>query len=193
MATVTGGADHRQRELTAAFLRYRSVLERIVSRILRRTDVGVQDIVQDTFLHCYQSASAQDIQFPNSFMARTAANLALNRIQRADVRLVDHVEDIEALDDYSVSDLPENPLEDSYAAKERFLFFCHAAETLPGKCRQAFLLKKVYGLSQSEIARQMGISESTVEKHVAKGLLLCLEYMNAVTDNKPRARQAAGM
>ena len=183
-----GGADDRQRKLTAAFLGYRSVLERIVSKILKRTDNNVQDIVQDTFLHCYESASTQEIQFPKSFMARTAANLALNRVQRADVRLVDHVEDIEALDVYSDSDPSDNPVEASYAARERFLDFCNAVELLPSKCRQAFLLKRVYGLSQSDIARQMGISESTVEKHVAKGLLLCMEYMSEKVTRKPRIK-----
>ena len=187
MTASKDGADDRQRELTSAFLGYRSVLKRMVSRILKRTDANVEDVVQDTFLHCYEAASKQEIQFPKSFMTRTATNLALNRIQRADVRLVDHVEDIEALDVYSGSDQTENPVEASYAARERFLEFCSALETLPGKCRQAFLLKKVYGLSQNQIARQMGISESTVEKHVAKGLLLCMEYMREDVNRQPRA------
>jgi RNA polymerase sigma-70 factor (ECF subfamily) len=39
-------------------------------------------------------------------------------------------------------------------------------------------LKKVYGLGQREIAAYMGISESTVEKHVAKGLMLCAQFMD---------------
>ena len=191
MTTLKGSGNDRQRALTAAFLGYRSVLERIVSRVLKRTDNNVQDIVQDTFLHCYEAASKHEIQFPKSFMVRTATNLALNRVQRADVRLVDHVEDIEALDVYSTSGLSDNPVEESYAARERFLDFCNAVGKLPGKCRQAFLLKKVYGLSQSEIARQMQISESTVEKHVAKGLLLSMEYMNEQVNRQPRVKGTA--
>jgi len=39
------------------------------------------------------------------------------------------------------------------------------------------VLKKVYGLSQKEIAEYLGISQSTVEKHVAKGLLMCVQAM----------------
>jgi RNA polymerase sigma-70 factor (ECF subfamily) len=38
-------------------------------------------------------------------------------------------------------------------------------------------LKKVYGLSRKEIAAYLGITESTVQKHVAKGLLMCSEYL----------------
>ena len=47
-------------------------------------------------------------------------------------------------------------------------------ETLPRKCRQAFLLRKVDGMSQAQIAAEMGISENTVEKHLAKALRLLL-------------------
>ncbi len=182
-----GGAAGRQRELAAAFMGYRSVLSRIISRILKRTDTNVEDIVQDTFLHCYEAASGQEIQFPKAFMVRTATNLALNRMQRAEVRLVDQIEDLESLDVYSTGSRLDNPVEASCVAREELEAFCSAVEILPEKCRRAFLLKKVYGLSQSAIATQMGISESTVEKHVAKGLLLCLEYM----DHKPPAKVAA--
>jgi DNA-directed RNA polymerase specialized sigma24 family protein len=51
---------------------------------------------------------------------------------------------------------------------------------LPLQCRRAFLLKKAYGLSRKEIASYMGITESTVQKHVAKGVMLCAEYLHAL-------------
>jgi RNA polymerase sigma-70 factor (ECF subfamily) len=39
-------------------------------------------------------------------------------------------------------------------------------------------LKRVYGLSQREIAERLGISQSTVEKQVAKGLFMCATFMD---------------
>jgi len=182
--TSASGPKDRQRKITAAFLGYRSFLERIVSRILKGADANVQDVVQDTFLRCYEAASEQDIRFPKSFLTRTATNLALNRLQCADYRLVDHVEDIEALDVYLGDDPSHNPVETLCADRQRFLDFCNAVGALPAKCRHAFLLKKVYGLSQGEIARTLRVSESTVEKHVAKGLLLCMDYMNRKAGGK---------
>ena len=171
-------ADERQRELTASFLGYRPVLERVVLRIMKTANANVDDVVQDTFLKCFEAARKQEILFPKAFMVRTAMNLALNLCQRADVALVDHVEDLDELDVLTVGGLPNDPVEASCDARERFLAFCSALDTLPARCRQAFVLKKVYGLSQSEVAQQLGISESTVEKQVAKGLFLCAEYMN---------------
>jgi len=46
---------------------------------------------------------------------------------------------------------------------------------LPGRIREVFTLRRVYGLSQREVAEKMGIAESTVEKHMARGFLLMLE------------------
>jgi len=53
--------------------------------------------------------------------------------------------------------------------------------SLPAKCRQAFTLRRVEGLSQRDVARRMGISESTVEKHIGRALLT---LMNAAGDGR---------
>jgi RNA polymerase sigma-70 factor (ECF subfamily) len=186
-ANANPDADERQRQLTASFLGCRPVLERVVQKIIKRASGNVDDVVQDTFLRCFEAARKQEIRFPKAFMVRTARNLALNRCQRAEVELVDHVEDSDELDVLTEDGLPHNPVEESCAARERFLVFCDALETLPARCRQAFVLMKVYGLRQSEVAQYLGTSESTVEKQVAKGLFLCREYMSQQPFAKPAA------
>ena len=50
------------------------------------------------------------------------------------------------------------------------------AVAMPSRLR-VFILKKVYGLPQKEIAARLNISESTVEKQAAKGLFVCAEFM----------------
>lgn len=48
------------------------------------------------------------------------------------------------------------------------------AELSP-QCQRVFTLRKVYGLPPSAIAEQLGLSISTVEKHLVKALRLCTE------------------
>jgi RNA polymerase sigma factor (sigma-70 family) len=52
-----------------------------------------------------------------------------------------------------------------------------AIDALPSRCREAFVLNRIHGLSHEEVARQMGISRSAVEKHVMRGLHACRAIM----------------
>jgi DNA-directed RNA polymerase specialized sigma24 family protein len=45
--------------------------------------------------------------------------------------------------------------------------------TLPTHVRQAFLMRKLDGMSYKEIATVMNVSVSSIEKYVAKALTAC--------------------
>jgi DNA-directed RNA polymerase specialized sigma24 family protein len=40
-----------------------------------------------------------------------------------------------------------------------------------------FVLRKVFRLSHAEISEVLNVSHSTIEKHVAKGLVRCRDYL----------------
>ena len=52
-----------------------------------------------------------------------------------------------------------------------------AIQSLPDRCRQIFTLRKVYGLSQAAIGRQLGVSENTVSAQLTIGVKKCMEFM----------------
>ena len=163
--------------MSLIFQRYRKALAKAVARIVKPGDI--EDIVQETYVRLFQAAKREPIQHPKSFLLKAARNLALSHVVRADA--LNHLESrvldgsAESFESGAVEVSPETLAQ----AEEEFLIFCRAIRELPLQCRRAFLLRKVYGLSQQEVARYLRISESTVEKHIAKGLVACSAYMAA--------------
>lgn len=133
----------------------------------------VDDVLQDTFIRFFTASRRQTVRFPKAFLAKTATNLALNHTSKACNARTGSIEDFSS----SEVSASSQDIEIQLDSEERFKLFCRAVEKLPTQCRQAFLLRKVYGLSQREIAEELRISESTVEKHIAKGLFRCRKYM----------------
>ena len=51
-----------------------------------------------------------------------------------------------------------------------------AFDLLPDRCREVVWLRRVDELSHKEVAVRLGISEKTVEKHIAKGMRLLAQH-----------------
>jgi len=161
----------KDNKLSDTFVGYKNTIRRFISRIVRYDDI--EDIVQETFIKSYEADLKKKIKYPRSYMLKTAKNLAINHQAKWDNKFNDSLEDF----DEPPVQLNTGNFEDEFESKERFLFFCKATDQLSGAVRKCFILKKVYGLSQKEIAQYLELSESTVEKHVAKGLLKSVQYM----------------
>lgn len=157
--------------LTDIFISYQNTIKSYISRIVKPDDID--DIVQETFVRSYEANLKQEIKYAKSYMLKTAKNIAFNHNAKWDNKFNDSIEDFVE----PPVELSSNHFEDDYESKERFLSFCRATDQLSGSVRKCFILKKVYGLSQKEVAQYLQLSESTVEKHVAKGLLKSVQYM----------------
>lgn len=158
--------------------RLRSRLRRYLARYLRRPE-DVEDIAQESFLRVLDAAAKGEIHYPRSYLYRTARNLAFNTRARKSNQLDCSLEDSELQD--VLVDNRAGP-EARVMAQRHFESFCRAVTLLPPQCRQVLLLRKVQGLSQREVAERLGISVSTVEKHLAKALLRCRQYLDTVED-----------
>lgn len=158
--------------ILSIFMSARKALVRVVSRIVPPREI--EDIVQETYVRICQIEKKEKINQPRSFLLKTARNLAIDHLKRADVRLGEATDDIDDIDLFEALD---DPVYQQVASSEEFSRYCEAIRLLPVQCRKVFVLKKVYGYSQKEIAQQLNISESTVEKHVAMGIKRCTYYM----------------
>lgn len=171
--------------LSTLFMGIQRSLAKVASTIAPPKEI--EDIVQETYVRICEISNEEPIHSPRSFMYRIVKNLALDHVKRAESRLAVSLDDDQ---DAEIQDLIEQAGEDStfntVASKEEFELFCEAVRQLPIQCRRVFVMKKVYGYSQKEIAADLNISESTVEKHIAFGIKRCFHYMNFHLDSQPQ-------
>ena len=168
----------------SVFISIRSTLMCAVSHIVPPKEI--EDIVQETYVRVCQVENPKSIRHPQSFMLKTARNLALDHIKRAETRLCDSMDDeleVELNEQYCRDD----DTYDHVAANQELGHFCEAVRNLPPRCRKAYVMKRVYGYSQREIATVLNISERTVEKHIAAGIRRCSNFMElrAVVNKDP--------
>lgn len=156
------------------YLASRKSLSNVVARIVPPHEI--EDIVQETYVRICQIKNTENISSPKSFIYKTARNLALDYQKQANIRLVDGIDNMEALEQLLVEHQQDEMYEKALTDSE-FSNFCEAIRLLPVQCRKVFVLKKVYGYSQREIAAQLNLSESTVEKHIATGMKRCTQFM----------------
>jgi RNA polymerase sigma-70 factor (ECF subfamily) len=162
------------------YMAFRGVMGRAVRRIVPNRDV--EDILQEAFVRSYEAQRRTPILDARAFLLRTATNLALNHVARAGYRTTGSFDELDA---ERAADQETQPPDVQVDADRRFMSFCRAVGSLPEQCRRVFVMKKIYGMSQEQIAAELGIAQSTVEKHIARGLLLCREAMLA--EAAPRA------
>ncbi len=152
----------------------RAGLKRHLSRFFKRPE-DVEDIVQESFVRVLEAASKGEISYPKAYLYRTGRNLALTTLASLSHRLEETMGDDIDID--AVIAEAASP-EEQVIAQRRFELFCRATATLPEQCRRVVILRKVYGLSQQEVAERLNISVGTVDKHLAKGLMHCVAFMD---------------
>lgn len=156
--------------LLAAYLERREDLKRYFTLRLGSPEAA-EDLVQDIYFKV-ASGVRGEIANPAAFLYRLGSNLMLDRLkqQRRAMRR-DHgwAETNELrLGGEAVADAPA--ADEVVAARERLERLLAALDDLPPACRRAFRLHKLEGLSHAQTAAAMGVSKSTVEKHISAAL-----------------------
>lgn len=133
----------------------------------------IDDVVQESLTRVWQARAAGPIVLVKPFLFATARNYALDYFRRQQVVSIEAIAEIEALGVMEEgTGVPE-----TVAKTQELELLTQAIQTLPDRCRQVLTLRKIYGLSQREIARQLGIAEHTVEAQVGIGVRRCAEFL----------------
>jgi RNA polymerase sigma-70 factor (ECF subfamily) len=166
--------------LNNIFMTTRNSLMRLVSRLVPPREI--EDIVQETYVRVCQIENKESIQQPRAFLLKTAKNLAIDYLKRSEVRLADSSDGQPELLEQAFYDGRDTVYQQAVSDQE-FSSFCEAVRLLPQQSRKVFVLKKVYGYTQKEIANELNLSQSTVEKHIALGIKRCTYFMMKNAEN----------
>ncbi|MFM1748118.1 MAG: hypothetical protein RLZZ188_1784 [Verrucomicrobiota bacterium] len=138
----------------------------------------VDDLIQESYARVLRVRSRSEVHSPKSFLFTVARNAVRDLLRR---RLTACAEPITENVLWPV--LEESPgVVDLVNRRQELVVLGEAIRDLPDRCRQVFLLRKIQGLSQREIAVRLGITENTVETLVAKGARRCADYVRARCD-----------
>lgn len=166
---VKAGARAR---LARAFLRHREGLRRFITRLVIKPE-DVDDILQETFINAFGVRDLGAIKSPKFYLYVVARRTAAREIKRQSARMMQSIE--EAAEAGSEPPAEEAPIDEAVCARMHFETLAGVVAELPPQCRRAFILRKVFGYSHKEISKSMGISVSTVEKHLARSMVRCLQ------------------
>jgi RNA polymerase sigma factor (sigma-70 family) len=182
-------ADTEQEQRRAWFRREILPLEaelRGYIRRLTRDNAATEDLLHDTFARIIASESWREIDSPAGFAIRTARNVVYDGLRRQQVVSIEFVADVGAL---GLVDDQADP-EQTLVARDELRRLRAIVEALPAQQRRVFTLRKVYGMSPQAIADRLGLSVSTVEKHLVKAVRECAQALAREDDaTAPSARR----
>lgn len=169
-----GGEINRAR-LEALAREYQPALTRFFRKRARQP-ADVEDLVQEVLCRLAVRGEGHRIEQPEAYLMRTATNVWRDHLRKmrthAQSAHVQYDEEWHAREDYGPVDVIEG--ERSVEALLEVLF------ELPERTRQVFLLCRVEGMRQKSVALRLGVSVSSVEKHMIKAIAHLAQRLKGV-------------
>ena len=145
-------------------------LVRFLTRRLKNVE-DAEDIAQAALLRIQNLDAGTSLDNPKAYLFQVANNLAIDNMRRNDI--LQRYLQTESLRNESQNAEGALSPERIIAAQQQLRTVQHTISKLPLKYRQAFLLHRKNGMSYSEIATEMGVSVSSVEKYILQALREC--------------------
>lgn len=142
------------------------------------------DLVQDAYLKLLQMDNWAAIRDPRSYTVTVIRNLVLQRVRR------DQIVAITDIPAPSLAEMRDDApgVFETVAAREALVGLLADVERLPPVCQRVVRMRKFEERSPREIALVLGISVSTVETHLARGMQQLMVWRRASQVPRPSAQ-----
>lgn len=130
-----------------------------------------EDMVQNVFLKLWERREWLETISLSSFLFMLTKNSCLNYLKHRQIAesIEQRLPQTESVEQLYVIDLVSDPVA-LLQQKELSESIDRIMDELPPKCKEAFILSRLNGLKNREIASQMHITEKVVEKHISRAL-----------------------
>lgn len=133
------------------------------------------DLVHDAYARLFRDDAWRSIDHPPAYVLRMVRNLGVQRLRRSKIVSFASVANIEELEN---AELAPDPF-DRMVARHELRRLLNAIRELPARCRDVMVLRRFEELPPREVATRLGLSLSTMEKRLARGLYLLTKAMQA--------------
>jgi RNA polymerase sigma factor (sigma-70 family) len=165
VAVALNGAADKSAAIEALSRRFRVPLERFFGKRIGR-QVDVDDLVQEVFLRLAGGGKIESVERPEAYLFKTASNVLTDRSRRLSARAAaDHEPYDEAVHGSAQETFsPERALLGAQAIEQ----LVAALYELPERTRVVWALYHFEDMAHQEIACRLGITVSTIEKHIGR-------------------------
>lgn len=141
---------------------------------------NVDDVVQEAYCRIAALEGSAHILNGRAYLFRVAGNIVLEQARRARIVSIDSAGQSDFED---VAD--EEPSPERVVAARRDLDQVKGLIAgLPERCRKVFVLRRIEGLPQKEVAARLGVTENVVEQQSVRGLRLILAALSRADDTQ---------
>ena len=169
----TGAADAASL-LTLLYLNHSNALRSYLTAILK-SSADAEDVMQDAFLRLHRCEKLVEYENPRAVLYKTAHRLALNLIRKRRSCILDRAAPTD--EHIELTPSQEASAEDALIVSEQDAVYAEALEQLSPRCRQVIELRTIAELPFKDISETLGISVSTLEKHLVRGKRRCAEIV----------------
>lgn len=152
---------------------YSGKLYNFILKLTQGNTHVAEELVQRTFIKIWEQQTKIDPERSFlSYLCTIAKNLLLNDYEHEAVRYI-YTEYVKNNADMLYDNVTEKEIDRKLLED----FIDKLTEELPPKRKEIFILSRKYGYSNKTIARQLQISESTIETQLAKSLAYMREKL----------------
>jgi RNA polymerase sigma-70 factor (ECF subfamily) len=135
-----------------------------------RSNEEAREVAQEAYVRLLQLDQPQAVSYFRAFLFKTAGNIAIDRL-RKDAR-----DRSRTVFPFFETEAPST--ERTELRRETIRQVSECIDELPPKCRKAFLLSRIYGMTTREVASQMHMTPRMIRNYLVQATLHiegCLE------------------